>query len=319
MKELSKKEMTMYKKIFIKHVLDDEEGSSMESYNMSTPFGKTIYESFSDRELLNILIAKAKHIDHSPSQKEVSKVFREYIKARFKKWPYALSKAGLSKSGGSGGLSFDEIKRLNEEKKELLDIIRKETFERGYIPHPHQLAHIDKDLKKHFKYWGELVDELDIDFKFEKVDRSEISDEVNRVLEEIKDLAYNKLGRAPLKTEIDRNKRELLREQFGSWRNILFQIDLEPVEKRRKFSDTYLDHRKRQELGKHDRDIKECRFRVLNFDDREKEYLKEINDIIQKLDRKVEKKDIPVDMYKTLIKKCESFHNMIYQVELYIG
>lgn len=82
---------------------DDRESLIWQNYALNTPRGKQIYASFTDEELLNVLREEAKKLGHSPAQKEIFWPLRIYIKIRFKKWPYALTKAGLSKSAGSGG------------------------------------------------------------------------------------------------------------------------------------------------------------------------------------------------------------------------
>lgn len=70
---------------------------------LATYTGKQLYKNLTDEQLLFILRQIADILGYSPSQKEVFWVLREYIKLRFKKWPYALSAAGLNKSAGCGG------------------------------------------------------------------------------------------------------------------------------------------------------------------------------------------------------------------------
>lgn len=318
MRDLTSNEKILYKKTLRGLVLSDESGKQIENYDISKEFGKKLYDCFSDEELLEILRAKAKLLNHTPSQREVGNVFRAYIKKRFQRWPYAIKKAGLSKSSGAGGKSYDDIKKDEEEKRCILDEVKREALKRGYIPHPHQLPHLEKSIKKHFKFWGEVVELLDVDFQDSNVKVKNPSPEVRELLEEIRILAYEKLGRAPLKIEVEKEKRDILRRELGSWRNILFQIDLEPVQKRKKFENTYLDHRKRTELGKHSRALKDCKYRVLNLDDKDMEDLKFIARIVEEKGKNIQRNDVPYEVVKRIGKKCGSWGNILYQIDIYL-
>ncbi len=78
------------------------------NFSFDSVSGRLIYDSFTDEELLYLLRQVAYKLGHSPAQGEILWVFRLYIKHRFKKWPYALKKAGLSKSCGPGGARFEK-------------------------------------------------------------------------------------------------------------------------------------------------------------------------------------------------------------------
>ena len=57
--------------------------------------GRYIYDSFTNKELLDILRNAAEELGRVPTQKEVFCVYRLYIRRRFTNWPTALRTAGL--------------------------------------------------------------------------------------------------------------------------------------------------------------------------------------------------------------------------------
>ena len=57
--------------------------------------GRLLYSSFSDRELLDILIAEEQTLGKIPSQRDVFCVYRDFIRRRFGNWVKALRAAGL--------------------------------------------------------------------------------------------------------------------------------------------------------------------------------------------------------------------------------
>lgn len=59
------------------------------------PAGETLYLSFSDEELLNIIRREAVALGRTPAQREVFCVYREFIRRRFGNWVKALCAAGL--------------------------------------------------------------------------------------------------------------------------------------------------------------------------------------------------------------------------------
>ena len=73
-----------------------------------------------------------------PAQKEIYWAWRAYLRQRFGKWPYALTAAGLSKSAGSGGKS---LSRQEEERRQRAALLpRCEGRRRArQVPHPTDL------------------------------------------------------------------------------------------------------------------------------------------------------------------------------------
>jgi hypothetical protein len=113
--------MQLYERLIqvSKDCVDNEDGKNdRESYirknfSLSSAAGKQLYKSLSDEQLIQIITSIADKVGHSPSQKEVFWVWREYIKLRFKKWPYALTAAGLPKSAGKGGMAINASFEMN--------------------------------------------------------------------------------------------------------------------------------------------------------------------------------------------------------------
>ena len=318
MKNIASKEIEIYKKQFRKLVLTEGADEKLiERYSIANEIGYQIYKSFTDKELLEILRKKAQLLNHTPSQKEVPKVFKEYIKTRFEKWPYALKEAGLSKAAGSGGKTLDKIKEENAEKKKLIEELQKITENQGYIPHPHQVPEISEKLKKYATSWGDIVKEAGLDtlvVKNKKLEKErDLDRETKNLLLDIKEQAY-KVGRAPLKSEIATDKKDKLLKAFGSWRNVLFQIDLEPVKRIKPFANTFIDYRKKTELGKHNPALTNCLYRVLNLTDQDKMDLAELKNLADARGGKVEKKDVPKELKKRLVASCGTWTNALWQI-----
>ena len=61
-------------------------GILYQEYSLESRKGRQFYESLEDECLLRLLRERAKELDHSPSQKEVFWVLREYLRKRFGKW-----------------------------------------------------------------------------------------------------------------------------------------------------------------------------------------------------------------------------------------
>lgn len=62
--------------------------------------GRTLYETFDDEELLDILRREAETLGRAPAQKEIFCVYRDYIRRRYGNWVKALRAAGLREPKG---------------------------------------------------------------------------------------------------------------------------------------------------------------------------------------------------------------------------
>lgn len=72
-------------------------------FSIDSPVGYQVYSSFNDEELIAVIKKIAVQLNHSPARKEVFWPFRDYVKRRFRRWPYVMERAGLSRSAGKGG------------------------------------------------------------------------------------------------------------------------------------------------------------------------------------------------------------------------
>ena len=74
---------------------------------------------------------------------------------------------------------------------------------------------------------------------------NDLEPEYAELLDEVKSVSQ-KLGRAPLHHEINEAGRQKLLERCGSWRNVLYQIGLEPALCIRPFSNSRLNYQKKR-------------------------------------------------------------------------
>lgn len=280
--------------------------------------GRIIYSGFSDEELCKILIVKAKELRHVPAQKEVYWLYRVYIKRRFGNWPKALIAAGLSKKAGRCGDSYEKIKMNEQLEKELLSTLRRKAQELGRPPHMHEM----KELADYFKYkyntWAELLDAAGIDNQWKNGEPVYKVRDLSE--EEVKLLGYiykkaTVLGRPPMRAEIPAEIREKLKIHCKTWRNILYQIGIEPIQKIRPFNATYLDGR-RNKFIKHNELLEGSIFKLVHPDEETVKQLNALKKMAEKLKRPLVKSEIPKEVYCNLISKCINYRNILYQIDL---
>lgn len=291
-------------------------------FSLYSRTGEQLYRAMQDEELLRLLRKAAEKLGHSPSQKEVLWVFREYIKLRFEKWPYALAKAGLAKSAGSGGRSAEESLAADAEKKKLLEELKVRMNELGYIPHPSQIPDLKNGLKRWFCSWGDVLTAAGIDAR--KAGKGivhripDLEPEYWKLLDEIENFA-RKQGRTPLSFEVDRELRTKISERCGGWRNALYQIGLEPAVRIRPFADCYLDHRKEEKNRQHSRNLNQYYYRVLNLDDGTKHDLETLRRMIHRTGKIPGKQEVPDEMRKRLTAACGTWKNVLWQIDIVPG
>ena len=287
------------------------------NYSMQTQIGKAFYRSLSDALLLSVLKKRAEELAHSPAQKEMFWVWREYIKARFKRWPYALKAAGLSKAAGKGGKSLEQFEKEKEEYSRYLQIIQEKAAELCRIPHPKEIPEILEGLEKRGISWSEFVREAGIDRNFfrkrgvytvRNLDAAE-KEQLQLILE----LAWE-LGRPPLKEEVPNVLLQNLLSKCGSYRNVLFQIKLEPIEKKRSFS-MKTKKKKRKDEKKHRRVLRECYYQVLSKDDQYQKDMEMLWKWKEKEGKMPERRNIDPEVRRRLQKICGSWENVLRQLE----
>lgn len=298
---------------------DNPESELYQNCALDTKRGQAFYNSLEDQALLDILREKAEELGHSPAQAEMFWVWRSYIKKRYGKWPYALQKAGLSKAAGRGGKCISQMQDEQKEYERLLAELCRTAEKLCRIPHPQEVPETAAKLKAYTDDWNRIISDAGLSENFfrEKagVYRIETKEkEFLRALDIIARLA-NTLGRPPLKTEVPEAIRRPLIERCGSYRNVLFQIGLEPVRRINPFSSTKIQDGKQRKQKKHRMALEDCYYQVLNLDDGAKADLRELNKICKKLGRLPEKKEVDVELKSRLQQSCGSWANAVYQLK----
>lgn len=301
--------------------MEDLNSELYKNYSLETENGRSIYEKIENEILLQILRDRAEKLGHSPSQKEVFWVWRDYIKERFKKWPYALQAAGLSKAAGKGGKTLSKFREEQEEYEELLKAVREKAKKVCRIPHPQELPEITCQIAKYAKTWGEVIVEAGIDeaffqkyavYKVKNLEQEDI-----QALNVIQQLA-EQLHRAPFKEEIPIEIKQQLITKFGSYRNALHQIDLEPSKNKNPFYTKGLNSDLSQNVKLHKRDSRNCYYQVVNMDLQTKEDLDTLYMIWEQTGKMPERKKIDKELRKRLQETCGSWANALYQLQIRI-
>lgn len=297
---------------------DDEASEIYQMYGLCTEKGQQFYNQLEDKILLDFLKEKAAKINHSPSQKEVFWVWRDYIKERFRKWPYALEAAGLSRSAGSGGKTTLQRKGEAEEYRELLQKIRERAEELCRIPHPQDVPELCVKLKRYTDDWNIVIRDAKLDSQFfRKKPGIKITDLEPEYQELFRKLALQAefLGRAPLKSEIEDSERKKLIERCGSWRNVLYQINLEPVIRINPFSSTHIHEAETEKERSHKTSLYDCYYRVLFPNRQTSADLEALYHLKNILKHPPEKKEVPQELRKRLQAACGSYANALFQLE----
>ena len=216
-------------------------------------------KQYSDAELLGILKEAADRLGHSPAQKEIDPELRLLIKQRFGKWPYALQKAGLAKSAGRDGASLERMEEERQQFEAAMLQIRQAYADLGRLPQMEEMGELIPLLKSRFSTWAEVLKASGVDHgwsneksveqiaPFSNVylkdyGKAKVKQRSEEPLVKVKDLdeytrhqlgivrrTAQRLGRAPLKSELPSGTYGDLLNKFGSMRNILYQIDMEPL------------------------------------------------------------------------------------------
>lgn len=287
------------------------------SYSLDTEQGAQLYASFSDEELLELLRESARHLGRSPSQWEVHWLLRTYLKKRFKNWPGALRAGGLGRSAGRGGISTEEMSRKNEECQRMLEQIRIMAEQLGRIPHPSELPEICRELSKRYQTWGEVLEAAGVEkavaVHLKKEDGLN-ADEL-RMLQELRALA-ERLNRAPLRGEVEQSLRESLLRRFGSWRNALYQIDLEPVQRITPFVNAPLQRGKDKRRAAHRQELYDCHYRLLRLDPQTQADLDLVMKLAQQLGHPPGRREVPAEVRVRLQSVCGSWSNALFQLGL---
>lgn len=286
-------------------------------YALGSKEGKKLYESFSDEELLQFLRDTARELNHTPSQKEVFWIMREYIKRRFGKWPYALRSAGLSTSAGKGGVSMEAQDTAKAQRDALLRQVKEKAIQLGRFPHPGEMPQVCRGLKNHYRLWSEVLQAAGVTAKLlneksvYKID--DLEPEYLMMLEKVKAYAYEQ-GRSPAHGEIDPQIKKALIARCGSWRNALFQIGLRPVTAKKPFQNIYIDYRKSENRHRHTEGTQGCLYKALNLQEEDQALLATLRMMYRKNGKPPLPKDLPKEARGRLHEVCGSWVNTLYQI-----
>lgn len=295
----------------------EESEAQYACYSTNTPQGKALCAAFSDDALLELLRETAKDLGHSPAQGEVHWLLREYLRSRFHNWPGALRAAGLNRAAGRGGLSFARVEQKESEIQALLAQVREAAKALGRIPHPSDLPEIGQQLKKQYQTWGQVLTAAGAEEAaaagLRKFDSLEEADKQR--LAQLLVLAQQ-LNRAPLRSEVQDELRTALIQRFGSWRNTLYQIDLEPVRRITPFVNTPLHRGESRSRATHRGDLYDCHYRILHLDQKTAADLAFIRAMAEKLGRPPRRREVPPEVRRRLQESCGSWSNALFQLGL---
>ena len=141
-----------------------------------------------------------------------------------------------------------------------------------------------EELKSYYTTWNGVIGASGINSDFFSSMLYKIEDlepSYQDMLKVIKEQAYA-IGRCPLHREIEDSVKKALIKRCGSWRNVLYQIDLKPIMRIAPFYDIYIDYRKTENRTSHTDSLYGCYYEILNLTENDKEMLSQVQDIYDK-------------------------------------
>lgn len=298
--------------------MNDVSSEIYKNFSLDTKKGREFYSCMSDELLLGILRERGEFLGYSPGQKEVFWVWRSYIKKRFQKWPYALCAAGMSKSAGRGGNITAQSQLEAEAYHILLQQVRIRAKELCRIPHPQEILGIHGQSQDYSGRWNDVLKDAGIDREFFyknavfKVDNLEA--DLKEKLEEIKKIAAD-LHRPPFKSELPDEVAEPLIKKMGSYRNVLYQIDLEPIEKKNPFYLANVKGMAGRKRKTHHHNLKECCYQIVAPDGKTQKDLLTLYTIWKRTGNYPDRKQVDTALRKRLQKSCGTWSNALYQIK----
>ena len=135
------------------------------------------------------------------------------------------------------------------------------------------------------------------------------------MLEELRTLART-LNRPPLRSEVEEGLRTALIQRFGSWRSVLYQIDLEPVRRITPFVNAPLHQNQERRRGLHRSDLYDCHYRLFRLDRQTEADLEQVRALTLQLGRPPARREVPPEIRRRLQKACGSWSNALFQLGL---
>lgn len=285
--------------------------------SMDSPEGAELCAAFTDDELLELLRVTARRLDHSPAQGEVHWLLRQYLRSRFRNWPGTLRAAGLSRAAGRGGLSCEEAAQKEQEVMQMLSRVREAAERLGRIPHPSELPEVCRTLHKRYQTWGQVlaaagVEQAVADSLWKADD---LKEEDRQRLGQLRAIAQ-KLNRAPLRSEIAEELRTPLIRRFGSWRNVLYQVDLEPVQRISPFVNAPLRREETRSRAAHRGDLYDCHYRLLRLEPETAADLELVRNLAEELGHTPHRREVPAEVRRRLQEACGTWSNALFQLGL---
>lgn len=304
--------------IFLKEEpLNEEDEALCVCCAMDREEGAELCAAFTDEELLELLRVTARRLDHSPAQGEVHWLLRQYLRSRFRNWPGTLRAAGLSRAAGRGGLSCKQAARKEQEVMQMLSQVREAAERLGRIPHPSELPEVCRTLHKRYQTWGQVLAAAGVEQAVAGSLRkaNDLGEEDRRSLGQLRTIAQ-KLNRAPLRSEVEEGLRTSLLRRFGSWRNVLYQIDLEPVRRISPFVNAPLHREESRSRTAHRGDLYDCHYRLLRLEPETAADLELVRHLAEKLGRTPHRREVPAEVRRRLQKACGTWSNALFQLGL---
>lgn len=279
--------------------------------------GAELCAAFTDEELLDLLRITARRLGHSPAQGECHWLLRQYLRSRFRNWPGALRAAGLSRAAGQGGLPLERAAQKEREVQQLLDQVRAAAKTLGRLPHPSDLPEVGRLLSKRYRTWSQVLTAAGADKAvvagLRKFD--DLSPEDKQQLDRLGALAQG-INRAPLRSEVDPELWTALVRRFGSWRNALYQIGLEPVQRITPFVNAPLARGQNRSRAAHRGDLYDCHYRLLRPDQETAADLAFLQQMAERLGRPPRRREVPPEIRRRLQEACGSWSNALFQLGL---
>lgn len=279
--------------------------------------GAELCAAFTDEELLGLLRETAERLGHSPAQGEVHWLLKDYLRSRFRNWPGALRAAGLSRAAGQGGLPLERAAQKEREVQQLLDQVAAAARALGRLPHPSDLPEVGDRLSKRYRTWSQVLAAAGADQAvaagLRKFD--DLSPADRGQLDRLEAVARG-LNRAPLRSEVDPELRSALVRRFGSWRNALYQIGLEPVQRITPFVNAPLTRGQDRARAAHRGDLYDCHYRLLRPDRETAADLAFLRQLADRLGRPPRRREVPPEIRRRLQEACGSWSNALFQLGL---
>lgn len=206
-------------------------------------------------EMMGRIRAKAKELGRPPHMFEMDEERRE-LQSWFKTWAEVLDAAGVDRSWQTREILY-KAKGLNEEEKKLLEEIKNLAMELGRPPLRSEVpGEMRQKLYRRCGTWRNTLYQLGLEpvskiSPFSNTYLSQSREKQRKHQDVLENSLYKlvepdqrtrnmldfvrkrvqELGRAPLKSELPPHIYTALLKKCGTYRNLLYQLGLEPLEK----------------------------------------------------------------------------------------